>query len=89
MRQSAPQQRALLFDYLICICKQFIWDGESKRLRGLEIDSEVKLCRKLDWQVRWLGAIKYFPDVATPQTIDFDKIWPIAEQSAGFDKLAS
>ena len=77
-----------LFDHLVGGRKQCLWNRETECLRGLEIDGEVKLRRKLDWQVRWLGAIEYLPHVTTPETIDLDKIWPIAQQSAGFDKLA-
>ena len=62
-RTHAPQRRTLLFDYLIGSCKQFIWDGESKRLGGLEIDDQLKLCRHLHRKVGRLLALKDAVDI--------------------------
>ena len=42
-RTHAPQERTSLFDHLIGGSKQFVWDGESERLSGLEIDDQLKL----------------------------------------------
>src|SRR5262249_35433443 len=79
--------RAASFNDLVGACEERRRHYESECFGSLEIDSEVKLGRKLDWQVRRLGTIEYLPHIATPQTIDFHKIWPIAQHSAGFDKL--
>jgi hypothetical protein len=44
---SSSQQRGSLFDHLIGSRKQFVWDGESERFGGLEIDDQLKLYRRL------------------------------------------
>jgi hypothetical protein len=47
----ALQQRTLLFDHLIGSRKQFVWDGKSERLGGLEIDDQLILCRHLHGEI--------------------------------------
>jgi hypothetical protein len=37
-RHSAPQQTSLLFDHLIGDGEQRRWQGDAKRLGGLEVD---------------------------------------------------
>ena len=45
-RHPAP-----LFDHLIGCGEQFVWDGDSERLGGLEVDDEVGFGRLLDRQI--------------------------------------
>ena len=43
-----------LFDHLIGERQQFIRHLEAERLRGLEVDDKLGLCRLYQWQVRTL-----------------------------------
>ena len=42
------------FDHLIGERQQFIRHLEAERLRGLEVDDKLELCRLYQWQVRTL-----------------------------------
>ena len=61
------QQRTSLFDHLIGSRKQFVWDGESERLGGLEIDDQLKLCRRLQWKIGRLLTLEDAVDVPCRQ----------------------
>jgi hypothetical protein len=47
-----------LLDHLVSEREQHRRQFEAKRLRGLEIDDEIKLDRLLDRQFRWLCAVE-------------------------------
>ena len=47
-----------LLDHLIGSRKQFVWDGESERLGGLEIDDQLILCRQLHGEIGRLLALE-------------------------------
>jgi hypothetical protein len=59
----ALQQRTSLFDHLIGSRKQFVWNGESERLGGLEIDDQLILCRHLHGEIGRLLAFEDAVDV--------------------------
>jgi hypothetical protein len=48
-----PQQNSALFDHLVGQCQQLVGDFEAERLRGPEIDHEVKFRGLLDRHVGW------------------------------------
>jgi len=55
-RHSALRQRLALFDHLVRGDAQTLWHVEAKRLRGLEVDHEIKLGRQLNGQIGRLFA---------------------------------
>jgi hypothetical protein len=46
-----PAVKGVLFDHLVGERGQFVWNGETKRAGGLEIDHELEPGRLLDRQV--------------------------------------
>src|SRR5262245_52700806 len=53
-----------LFDHLIGRRKQFVRDGESERLGGLEIDDQLILCRHLHREIGRLLALEDAVDIS-------------------------
>ena len=51
MSALCQKRTSALFDHLVGASKQRLRPGESKRLGGLEIDDQLKLCRRLHWKV--------------------------------------
>src|SRR6266404_4040707 len=56
---------------------------EAERLRGLQINDQFVLSRRLHWQVAWLLALEDAVDVAGRLPVLFDLIGPVADQTAG------
>ena len=55
-----------LFDHLIGSRKQFVWDSESERLGGLEIDDQLKLCWRLHGEIGRLLTLEDAVDIPWP-----------------------
>jgi hypothetical protein len=55
---SNRSKRVALFDHLVGERQQFVGHFKAERLRGSEIDHEVKFGGLLDRQVRWLLAFE-------------------------------
>jgi hypothetical protein len=51
------------FYHLVGGEQQFLWDGETQRLGGPEIDDEIELDRHLNRKLRWLCAIENAIDI--------------------------
>ena len=60
-----PTRAAHLFDHLVSLGEQQIWDLKAKGVSGLKIDHQFYLRALLDWEVSWLCAVENFPDVGT------------------------
>src|SRR5262245_309898 len=56
----APEQLNSLFDHLIGVCEQRIWNGYSQRPGSSKIDKQLDLCRLLDREFSRVCALKYF-----------------------------
>jgi hypothetical protein len=54
---------APLFDHLIGAQQQTGRNFETKRLRSFQIDYQLKLCRRLHWQIGWLFSSENAIDV--------------------------
>src|SRR6516162_6591700 len=84
----AHRGKKTLFDHFVGDGKQRWRHGDAQRLRGFEIEDELKLCRLHDWQVGWLSPLQ------NPTGIDSDlpkrvhKSGAIAHQGAGCDLIA-
>jgi hypothetical protein len=59
------QQKGVLFDHLVGEREQFVWNGETKRAGGLEIDHELEPGRLLVDRSAGLAPLRIFP-VYTP-----------------------
>jgi len=74
----APQQREL-FDHLISTSEYRRRNCEAQCLRGLEIDHELVLGRRLHWQVGGLLALENTIDVARRPPILIDEIRTVGD----------
>src|ERR1700739_3138841 len=83
-RTHAAQQRTSLFDHLIGSRKQFVWDGESERLGGLEIDDQLKLRRHLHGEIGRLLSLEDAVDISCRQAKLFAANVTIGDQAARF-----
>ena len=84
----APQQTTSLFDHLIGSCEQRRRHGETERLRGLEIDRQFVLGRRLHRQVGRLLAFEDAVDVARRSPKLIGRIRPVGDQAAAGDEVA-
>jgi hypothetical protein len=78
------QQIKSLFDHLVGSRKQSVWDGESERLGGLEIDDQLKLGRHLHGEIGRLLALKDAIDISCRQAKLFAANVTIRDQAARF-----
>jgi hypothetical protein len=72
---------AISFDHLIGGSKQFVWDGESERLSGLEIDYQLKLWHLYGEIGRFL-ALEDAVDISCRQAKLFNANVTIRDQAA-------
>src|ERR1700730_6665391 len=72
-----------LVDDLVGAGEQQRRDGETKRLRGLQIDHQLEFSGLYDRQVGGLGALENFSDVDACLTIAIRNAWSVACQTAG------
>src|SRR5262249_36400434 len=82
------RSKAALFDHLVGAGEQAIGHGEAQRFRGLEIDNEFVLRRRLHRKVGGLLALEDAIDVTGGAAELADKTRPIRDQPAGSDEKA-
>src|SRR5262249_1697890 len=76
------------FDQLVCAAGQRQWDGDAKRLGGLEVYEQLDLGRPLDRQITRLLSFENFPDIDADQTVVVRFTGSVAHQATGRDELA-
>src|SRR6516162_6979862 len=84
---NARKQPRLL-DYLVGNGEYAWWNSRTERLRGPEIDDQVKFGGCLHRQVSWLVALENAPGIDTRLTIRFRKTAAVADQTASERGLA-
>jgi hypothetical protein len=54
----------MLLDHIVGASEQRWWNGQSERFRGLEVNCQLVLCRRLRWQFGRLLAFEDAIDIA-------------------------
>src|SRR6266403_4958714 len=88
LRTHAPQQNRSLFDQLVSELLELQRHLEAQRLGGLEIDDQLKLCRRLQWKVGRLLTLEDAVDVPCRQAKLFVASLTKRDQAARLRKEA-
>src|SRR6516165_1542091 len=75
-------------DHLVGQCQQLVGNFEAKRLRGLEVDHELELCRQHNRQITRLLAFEDASGVNAGLTVCIGNAGRVAHQAAGRDRFA-
>ena len=82
------QQCAVLINYLVGN-GEYAWRNfKAERVRGPQIDDQLKFGRCLHRQVSWLVTFEDTPSVGACLMIRFGKTAAVADQTAGYGVLA-
>ena len=87
-RTHAPQQKVRLFDHFVGDLLERPGHVEPECLGGLEIDDQLKLCRRLHGEIGRLLTLQDAVDVPCRSTILFAASVTIRDQTAWFRKEA-
>src|SRR5712691_226127 len=79
---------AASFDHLVGAGKHCWWNGEAESLRGLEIDGQLELGRRLYRQVGGFGTFQDTVDILGKLPVHIFRISPVICQSAARDEAA-
>ena len=74
-------------DHLIRAQQDRLWDGETERFGGLEIDHQFELGRLLDRQIAWLGTLQDLVDVFGRSAEEVIEARSIGDQRAVRDEV--
>src|SRR4051794_7691300 len=68
--------RSLLLDHLVRDRQRAGWNGDAKRIRGLQIDDQIEFCRRLHRHIGWLLASENPVHIARSAAVLIDRIGP-------------
>ena len=90
--ECCPQEPAALVEHallddLVRPQQQRLRDVEPERLRGLQIDDEVELCRLLHGQVCRLGALQDSVNVDCSTSFHLGSIYSIGHEATWLDEI--
>ena len=77
----------MLFDHLVGAREEQGREGETQSFRGLHIDHQLELGRPNEGQIGRLFALEYSARLDASLAVNLVDDWPVAHQSACFDKL--
>src|SRR5215203_7254707 len=77
-----------LTDYLVGLSEELLWDIETQRPGGLEVDDQLEGGRLLDRHVRRIGTLEDLSGVNAHQAKGSREARSIAEETAGSGELA-
>src|SRR6476646_4806310 len=84
----APPTRFTSLDHLVGEREQLIWDFETERLSGLEVDHELELCRQHNRQITRLLTFTDASGINAGLTVCIRNAGRVAHQAAGSDGFA-
>src|SRR5713101_348357 len=88
LKGATNGSRRTSFDYLVSARKHHGRYFQSERLRGLEVDKKLKLCRLLNWQIGSLFAFEELVDISCGAAKDCRNICSIGHEAARLKRLA-
>src|SRR5215213_1605540 len=79
--------REALLDHLVGLSEELLWDVETQRLGGFEVDDQLECGRLLDRHVRRIGTLEDLSGVNAHQAKGRRKARSIADEAAGPGEL--
>ena len=88
-RPHAPQQKTSLFDHLVGRYKQRLWNIETERFSGFQVDHQLEFSGLLHWQIGGLCTLEDAASVIADLVIYLRKARSVAYEFTNSRELAS